>query len=312
MRRLAASLVWSSLCCLASSSSPALALPAPDTVPAAAARPAGAAAPGAAAAPPVAADRTVRSLADGVPIRYRVQGKGGTPVVLIHCLSCDLTFWDGTVAALARTRQVVSLDLAGHGASGAGRKAWTMASFAADVKTVVETLRLRNVVLVGHSMGASVMLEAARLMPERVRALVAVDALHDLGSVHAAAERDAFLAPFEEDFAGATEAHVRRLFHPDADPAVVESVAAKLKSAPPAIGIAILRTLLAYDPKPALKRTRAPLVALNAGLFPTNVEGNKALVPRFELVPLEGVGHFPQLEQPDAFNARLAEVLARW
>ncbi|MGH9318665.1 MAG: alpha/beta fold hydrolase [Vicinamibacteria bacterium] len=52
-----------------------------------------------------------------------------------------------------------------------------MAAFGADVRAVLEALDLRGAVLVGHSMGGPVILEAAKLTPVRVAALVPVDTL---------------------------------------------------------------------------------------------------------------------------------------
>ncbi len=52
-------------------------------------------------------------------------------------------------------------------------------AFGADVQAVVEYLGLEKVILVGHSMGGPVALEAARLMPDRVIGVIAVDALQD-------------------------------------------------------------------------------------------------------------------------------------
>jgi pimeloyl-ACP methyl ester carboxylesterase len=254
---------------------------------------------------------SVPSVADKVPIHYVSQGSGGLPVVLIHCWSCDAGFWESTIPALAQTRRVVALDLAGHGASGTGRKAWTIASYAADVKSVVEALNLRRVVLVGHSMGGAVMLEAAKMMPGRVAGLVAVDTLQDMDREFGAPEQAEFLEGFEADFKGATAGLIRGIVAPDADPAVVERLVATMSDAPPAIAVASLRSLLAFDPKPAAGRVRVPLIALNSTQHPTDVAGNRTLVPTYELIPLEGVGHFPQLERPDYFNGKLAEALSR-
>jgi pimeloyl-ACP methyl ester carboxylesterase len=56
---------------------------------------------------------------------------------------------------------VVAIDLAGHGESGVGRKAWTMPTFGDDLVAVVERLALADAVLIGHSMGGDVIVEAA-------------------------------------------------------------------------------------------------------------------------------------------------------
>src|SRR5262249_39407728 len=133
------------------------------------------------AAPTAAAARedTVPS-SDGVPIRYRVLGDGRPALVFVHCWTCDQHFWDASLGRFTRDYTVVTLDLAGHGGSGRGRKEWTIAAFADDVKAVVEKLGLERVVLIGHSMGGPVALEAARKMPQRLVAPVPVDTLVDV------------------------------------------------------------------------------------------------------------------------------------
>ncbi len=127
----------------------------------------------------LAREGTVRS-ADGTPIHYLVDGSGEPALVLIHGWACDASYWDNQVPAFAATHRVVRVDLAGHGASGAQRARYTVQAFGEDVRAVVEQEKLGRVILVGHSMGGDVMLEAARLLPGKVLGLVAVDTLHDV------------------------------------------------------------------------------------------------------------------------------------
>jgi hypothetical protein len=71
---------------------------------------------GAILAAPLPADGTVPS-ADGVPIRYHVEGQLPNPnpvLVFVHCWSCDRHLWDEQVAHFAKRHRVVTLDLAGH------------------------------------------------------------------------------------------------------------------------------------------------------------------------------------------------------
>jgi hypothetical protein len=113
---------------------------------------------------PPSARHSVRST-DGLAIAYDARGKGETAVLFIHCWACDRTFWNRQVDVFRHEYRVVTLDLAGHGASGRDRRSWTIPRLAADVRTVIEHLRLTRVVLVGHSLGGPVALEAARLLP---------------------------------------------------------------------------------------------------------------------------------------------------
>lgn len=82
--------------------------------------------------------RRVVSAPDGVRIAYETHGRGEVAVVLVHGWSGDRTYWKEQVARLAAKFQVVTVDLAGHGASGRNRKAWTIAAFGGAPPALVE------------------------------------------------------------------------------------------------------------------------------------------------------------------------------
>src|SRR6267143_1352983 len=118
-------------------------------------------------------------------------------LVLVHCWTCDSSFWQDQVARLAKSRQVVTLDLAGHGRSGRTRKDYTMEAFGQDVKAVADKLKLDRMVLVGHSMGGAVILEAAKRLGSRVVGLVPIDTLLDVEQSSDPKETDAVMAKMQ-------------------------------------------------------------------------------------------------------------------
>src|SRR5512146_1022926 len=118
--------------------------------------------------------------ADGVQIRYECRGKGEPTLIFIHGWCCDRSFWREQLPYFAKKHRVVAIDLAGHGESGLNRKAWTMDAFANDVAAVAAKLSLKQVVLIGHSMGGSVILKTAPKMPGQILGLVAVDQFYNL------------------------------------------------------------------------------------------------------------------------------------
>ncbi len=182
--------------------------------------------------------------ADGIPIANRAEGAGEPAVVFVHCWCGNQGFWKGAVAALKDRHRVVTLDLAGHGASGRGRARYTVEAFAQDVKAVVEKLGLTKVILVGHSMGGPVTLEAARLMPDRVVKLIPIDTFHNVEEVWPEEQRAAFLKPFEEDFRVAVRTFVPQLMPPGTDPAVVKRVVDAMAACDPAMGVSAMRALI--------------------------------------------------------------------
>jgi len=261
---------------------------------------------GLAAAPVVG---TVPS-ADGVPIRYEASGQGSPAVVLVHCWMCDRHLWDHVAPRLARDHRVVTIDLAGHGESGRARKTWTIEAFGEDVRAVVETLGLERVVLVGHSMGGPVILEAARRLPGRVAGLVPVDTLQNVEDKTPPDQIAAFLAPFRADYGESAEGFIRKyMFVPGSAPGLIDRIVAKTKEGPAAIAVACLEAAFGYDAAPAFEAMAVPIRAINAERFPTDREANRRHAPQFDVVLMKGVGHYLMLEDPDRFDPLLVGVV---
>ena len=117
---------------------------------------------------------------DGTPISYEVFGAGEPTLVFVHGWSCDARYWRAQVPVFSKKYRVVVLDLAGHGHSGMSRTKYSMGSFGEDVWAVTESTGSHSVILIGHSMGGSVIAEAARLMPGRVIGLIGIDTLENI------------------------------------------------------------------------------------------------------------------------------------
>jgi pimeloyl-ACP methyl ester carboxylesterase len=252
--------------------------------------------------------RIVRS-ADGVEIAFSVEGTGKPALVFVHGWSCDRSYWRYQVSAFAKSYQVVTIDLAGHGDSGLNRDPWTVEAYGRDVTAVVGELGLQKVVLIGHSMGGAIIIEAAKLMPDRVVALVGVDTFHDLERAVDPQEAAQFTAGFKADFAVATRAFVKMMFPASADSALVASIAEDLSAAPPAVAVPTLESALTYQTKGALAGLKIPVFAINADLWPTNVEAGKREAYSFEVKLMPGRGHFVMMEDPESFNRLLVETL---
>lgn len=113
-------------------------------------------------------------------LRAHVRDEGrpdGTPVVLIHGSMGSLHMWEGWVGELKDKARLISLDLPGHGLTGAwARDEYTIEAYTDFIEVLVDTLRLERFVLVGHSMGGAVAWSFAATRPDRVSQLVLVDA----------------------------------------------------------------------------------------------------------------------------------------
>jgi pimeloyl-ACP methyl ester carboxylesterase len=215
------------------------------------------------------------------------------------------------VPVFTRTHRVVTLDLAGHGRSGRERKDWTVAAFAEDVRSVVDALALKKVILVGHSMSGNVILEAAHLLGDRVVGLIPVDTLLDVDQQPAPDQLAGFVAALRADYPGTARGFSKQyLFADKGDPAFAEKVLADLLTLPPDISIAVLQGGWSYDPRPRLRETKVPIVAVNADKFPTRLDHDRQYAPQFDALIVKGMGHYLMREDPAAFNAQLARAVA--
>jgi pimeloyl-ACP methyl ester carboxylesterase len=214
--------------------------------------------------------------ADGVSIHYEKNGSGTPALVFVHGWCCDGTYWLNQVPYLSDRHTVVTIDLAGHGKSGMSRKSYTMGAFAEDVVPVVGELHLDQVVLIGHSMGGAVVVEAARRIPDGVLGIVRVDTLQDPEFQPTQASVGEFLAPFRSYFQIAMRKLVQvSFFLPQSDPAIVQKVANDLAAEPPEVGISAVKKNNEWairDRSGALRQLRVPICSINSDLFPTNVE----------------------------------------
>jgi pimeloyl-ACP methyl ester carboxylesterase len=250
---------------------------------------------------------------DGVHIQYRAYGSGEPTIVLVHCWSCDSSYWNAQIAPLKALYRVVTVDLAGHGASGRNRTDWSMASFADDVAAVVKAANVNRMVLVGHSMGGAVVLEAASHLGEPVIGIVGVDTFKRIDQPPPSqAAVDKRLAEFRADFIGTTRAFVAESFFTrTSDPQFVRKIADDMSLAPPEVAIASIAAVNSADFREQLPRVTVPIVAINSDLPPPTDEARiRKVAPTFRAVVIENTGHFLHMEDPARFNPVLLRELA--
>jgi pimeloyl-ACP methyl ester carboxylesterase len=247
--------------------------------------------------------------ADNIVINYNVEGSGKTVLVFVHGWCCDQSYWKYQVAHFSKDFKVVTIDLAGHGKSGIGRRTWSMGAFGKDVLAVLEKINFEHVILIGHSMGGAVIIETAKQIPTRVIGLVGVDTYRNIEFTRSKERIENILGPFKNNFKEATNNFVRGMFTPDADSAFVKKIADYMSSAPPDIGIGALQEYFSYDHVSALKDLEIPIVCINSDKWPTNVEAGQRHAISFELKPMPGIGHFVMMEDPDKFNKLLTETV---
>lgn len=254
--------------------------------------------------------RTV-SRPEGVRIAYDVRGSGDTTLVFVHGWASERGAWREQADYFAQNYRVVTLDLAAHGQSKAGRrKVWTLSGLADDVSAVVQKLKLKHAILVGHSMGGPVSLLAAARLPA-VKAVILVDSVHNADNKMTREQADGFAGLFEKDFRGTITPMIRGML-PAGSPLADEVIGHAVKTNP-AILTALIRDYPNLDYAAMLRALKIPVRAINAAPRTAADPATNLAVNRkygdFDATVLPGPGHLLMLERPGEFNAILREWL---
>lgn len=101
--------------------------------------------------------------------------RSGDPIVLIHCFSCAMDYWDGMLPALAAEHRVVAVDLRGHGGSEKPSSGYAVPEQAELVAEALRELQVDDAEVVGHSLGGAVAVALAEQTPALVDRVAIID-----------------------------------------------------------------------------------------------------------------------------------------
>jgi pimeloyl-ACP methyl ester carboxylesterase len=251
-------------------------------------------------------------------------GKGAPPFVFVHGFACAHEDWQAQIEHFSKTHSVLACDLRGHGRTPGAASECSIERYGADVAELLRTLDA-PAVLVGHSMGCRVVLEANRRAPGKVASIALVDGSRmALGEPRQAGE--AMRAAIEfTGFPAFAEALFRQMFFTPS--AQATSIIERAKRLPAEVGAALFPSMARWDAgqiDAALAAVRVPLLAIQstsmsperkrspmrAGQTSPWLDLLRERVPGVRIEILPGLGHFPQIEAAERVNALLA-TLAR-
>jgi len=238
--------------------------------------------------------------------------RGGAPIVLLHCFSCAMDWWDGMLPLLERNHRVIAVDLLGHGGSEKPSGGYTPPNQAKVIAEALERLGVRDATVVGHSLGGAVTVALSEQSPQLVKRAVIVDmppdnSYGDLGFIAGLALQPVLgeaLWEIKPDFSVRDGLEVAFAPGYDVPDAFVEDVKRL--------------TYTAYDDSPGgnddylaeepldqrMKATGKPLMVLmGAEEQIVNdpqraLDQYKAAVPYAETHLVPGAGHSPNVERP--------------
>jgi pimeloyl-ACP methyl ester carboxylesterase len=112
--------------------------------------------------------------------------RNAPPIVLVHCFSCAMNWWDGMLPLLDRNHRVVTVDLLGHGGSEKPSGGYTIPHQADVIAEALERLQVKDAEIVGHSLGGTVAVGLAERHPGLASRVVIIDTAaghHSRGSL---------------------------------------------------------------------------------------------------------------------------------
>lgn len=241
----------------------------------------------------------------------------------MHGFACSHEDWKPQFDYFSRSNEVVACDLRGHGATPGRPHECSIEHYGGDVAALLGNFDLQNAILVGHSMGCRVVLEAARLAPERVAGLVLVDGSRQ-GSGDPAQAEAAMRASIEAvGFPAFFENAFRQMFSQWSPEA--ELILRRGEKLPGETGTALWTRMVRWDAEhmdAALAAVRAPLMviqstfidasrkraSLKAGQTTPFLDLIRSRVAHARIEVIPGVGHFTQLEAADEVNRLIGEL----
>lgn len=242
----------------------------------------------------------------------------------MHGFACSHADWKFQLEELAKSSEVVACDLRGHGATPGRPHECTIENFGGDVAALIGSLELPPAILVGHSMGCRVVLEAARIAPERVAGVALVDGSCIGAGDPEAAERDTAQAIRAAGYRNFARKLFEDMFVAASDPRLRDATVERALELPEEIGSVLFPRLVAWDARD-MERTlaglRAPLLVIQSTVLSAErvrvplerrqtspwLDMVRRLVPAARVEIVAGVGHFPQLEAPAEVNRLLRQ-----
>lgn len=253
----------------------------------------------------------------------RVIGQGDQTLVFAHGFGSDQNAWRHQVAAFAPFYRIVLFDHIGAGQSDLSayspRRYRSLYSYAEDLLELCAELRLKDVILIGHSVSGMVSVLAALLDPNRFRQLVLITAspryLNDPETGYFGgfeqADLDALYASMSANYYAWASGFAPLVMANPERPELAIEFAKTLAAIRPDVGQAVARTIFQSDYRAELPKLKVPATILQSAndiAVPPQVGSYLAAkIPQAELIQIDAEGHLPHLSSPSVVTRTLAE-----
>lgn len=241
---------------------------------------------------------------------------GAAPVVLIHAIGLDLSYWGAQIEALRDEFDVLAYDLRGHGSSDAPPEGYALSSLASDLASVVESMGAGSAHLVGLSVGGMIAQTLALARPDLVRSLSLIDTAATLSDQARSAIRQRAALTRQGGMEAILRPTLERWFTPafvQRRPDVLDRVSKTLLSNNGQIHALMWDAISTLEVAPRLAEVTCPTLVIVGDSDPTTPVAAAATIARMiggaRLVVLDAISHMAPLEAPAQVNTELLSFL---
>lgn len=247
---------------------------------------------------------------------YQSCGNGDTTLLFIHGWCISKEYWLPQFDHFCSRYKVVAPDLPGFGQSGKNRTDWSFETYAQDIKSLIEQLKLKNVILIGHSMSGDIVLKTDVAYPDHIIGLIGIDNLHEPGEPMDSIQQagtDSFFQAMLANYQSTVEKEMPPyLFQSSTPDSIKQRVMKDILQTDPVISVEVSRAqvTISQQEQDMMRQLHHPLCLVNSDVFPTKLDSlNKYCKHGAKLYLIPGSGHYPMLEQPSAFNTALQRAI---
>ncbi len=260
-------------------------------------------------------------LINGVTQRYTLDGPDGAPVLtLAHALSLDLRSWDAQVAAFEDRYRVLSFDLRGHSHIDEDGGPFSIEDLAGDVVGLLDHLDIERTHFVGSSLGGMVGFALALNHADRLDSLTLVATQGELPEARALIQQKniAAMNASERGLELQVDSMLERLTRAGYRTENPEGYATLREMAVCGTVEGYARccaAIAAMNFDSRLADIKAPTLVVAGARDPSTTPERMAMyrdrIPGVRMAIVENAAHFPNFDEPDAFNAVLDGFLSR-
>jgi pimeloyl-ACP methyl ester carboxylesterase len=242
---------------------------------------------------------------DGIQLHYDLTRGGDESYVFVHGWCCNREYFAPQAQYFAKKgHTVLTLDLRGHGVSTVPEgTSITIADFAADVAAIIAASGLDKPILVGHSMGGTIVLNLAADYPEYVGGIVMVDPAPLVWTDDTKQRIDQIVESMLKGDQGPRREFVENvLFSPYDDVTVKEKVLADMLATPVHVAVAALKSVQEFDGRQMAAKCRVPALHIAAATPINPLAQVEELLDGVVSGQTVGAGHLHQLLVPTQVN----------